>query len=48
MFKNTKEMECRDLTVTSDYDEYIVSQKEHFGGYQTRYKFPNGYGASVV
>lgn len=48
MFKNTKEMKSRDLTVTLDYEEYIVRQNELFGGYQTRYKFPNGYGASVI
>lgn len=48
MFKNTREMECGDLTVTLDYEEYIVRQNGLFGGYQTIYKFPNGYGASVI
>ena len=32
----------------SDFDQYIVKERENSYGFVTIYKFPNGYGASVV
>jgi hypothetical protein len=31
-----------------DISEYLVETNEHYGGVQRVYKFPNGYGASVI
>ena len=32
----------------TDFEEYVVIDRELFGGRQKVYKFPNGYGASVI
>lgn len=40
--------ERKQSTMSTKYKDYIVSQKFYFGGYQTKYKFPNGYEASVI
>ena len=40
--------ERKQSTMSTKYKDYIVSQKFYFGGYQTKYRFPNGYGASVI
>lgn len=44
-----KELEKRKKATTSTkYEEYIYEQKCYFGGWQTKYRFENGYGASVI
>lgn len=39
--------ERKQSTMSKKYEKYIIGQKFYFGGYQTKYRFPNGYGASV-
>lgn len=46
---SVEELEDRkQSTMSAKYKDYIVEQKFYFGGYQTKYRFPNGYGASVI
>lgn len=40
--------ERRQSTMSIKYKDYIVVQIFYFGGYLTKYSFPNGYGASVI
>lgn len=35
-------------TMSKKYEEYICEQNFYFGGCQTKYRFENGYGASVI
>ena len=39
-------VERKQSTMSTKYKVY--EQNFFFGGYQTKYKFPNGYGASVI
>jgi|GEM_PF-598691 hypothetical protein len=39
--------ERKQSTMSRKYEKYIIGQNFYFGGYQTKYRFPNGYGASV-
>lgn len=41
-------VERKQSTMSTKYKDYIYEQNFFFGGYQTKYKFPNGYGASVI
>lgn len=46
---NAEELKKRKKsTMSRKYEKYIIGQKFYFGGYQTKYKFPNGYEASVI
>lgn len=35
-------------TICEKYKGYIIGKTENFRDYRTAYKFPNGYGASVI
>ena len=35
-------------TICDKYKDYIIKKQEEIGDFQTIYKFPNDYGASVI
>lgn len=46
---SAEELEARkQSTMSAKYEDYIYEQKFYFGGYQTKYMFPNSYGATVI
>lgn len=36
------------ITYCDKYKDYIIDKREDIIGYRTGYRFPNGYGASVI
>lgn len=36
------------ITYCNKYKDYIIDKREDIIGYRTAYRFPNGYGASVI
>lgn len=38
----------RKSTMSKKYEEYIYEQNFYLDGWQTKYRFENGYGASVI
>ena len=40
--------ERKQSTMSRKYEKYIIEQNFYYDGYQTKYMFPNGYGASVI
>lgn len=36
------------ITYCNKYKDYIIDKREDILGYRTAYRFPNGYGASVI
>ena len=38
----------RKSTMSKKYEEYIYEQNFYLSGWQTKYRFENGYGASVI
>lgn len=40
--------ERKQSTMSRKYEGYIYEQNCYFGGWQTKYRFENGYGASVI
>ena len=37
-----------ELAVIKDFEKYVVKKHEHLGGVRYEFKFPNGFGASLV
>lgn len=36
------------ITYCEKYKDYVIDKREDILGYRTGYRFPNGYGASVI
>lgn len=41
-------MTAENRTICEKYKDYIIRKREDLGDLQTIYRFPNGYGASVI
>lgn len=41
-------MTAENRTICEKYKDYIIGKREDIGDLQTIYRFPNGYGASVI
>lgn len=41
-------MTAENRTICEKYKDYIIGKTEDIRDYRTAYKFPNGYGASVI
>ena len=41
-------MAAENRTICEKYKDYIIRKREDLGDLQTIYRFPNGYGASVI
>lgn len=41
-------MTAENRTICEKYKDYIIGKREDVGDLQTIYRFPNGYGASVI
>ena len=41
-------MTAENRTICEKYEDFIIRKREDLGDLQTIYRFPNGYGASVI